>query len=384
MIQSFDWSVRWWQPYVLLSTGNRRAEETLLLDYIPLNHFYVIYYAFKYKHALIVLSTISALGSYILQPLAGSLFSVRMLPKTLGERDGSANSIRSIGLSPEVSDLNAFASSAGQFAEASVFNGLPDPPFVLENWSTAQFVFPTGDMLNGSVAVNTTAIQTNVNCANPLGTTLTTTNPANFSINATSVDGCGGGPAFFDPANAGQQYGVQAVANCGSGSTNASFQPVMFWYYTTAANGTHEARTVFCNPQIQLFDVMAYADLASGALTSVTTLGDYPKPNNVSGAPLNGNAYNGLIFDPSNDINVQARATATKAGIPNAIFRGAAQNSSGLQSSLTTIMDSAISQAAYIPLSAHFLTAILILEALTILYIHIRHHRARRRVVTIV
>ncbi|KAA1470826.1 hypothetical protein DENSPDRAFT_836724 [Dentipellis sp. KUC8613] len=411
LIQTCDWNVRWWQPYVLLSTGNRRAEETLLLDYVALNRFTILFNAYKFKHTLIMFSTFAALGAFVLQPLAGSLFSVRQLPST---HDSTADSIRVIGLSPDAWDLNAFASSAG-FAEAAVFNGLPDAPFIHGGWATAEFVFPVGSYLNGSVGVNTTAIQTNVNCANPLNTTLNTSVATNFSISGTSVDGCPGGPAFFDPDNAAQQYGVVSVPNCGSNApSNSSFQPVMFWYYHVKADGTHEGRTVFCTPRLQLFDVMAYADLSSGALTGVQTLDNYPKPNNVTGAPLDGNTYNGLFFAPSTDTNVQARATSIKSGIPNAIFRGAAQNSSGLQavfddptgfmnltSNVYTQYLALAAKSIYFlptdnqvfsrvtqlvprlwiePLTTHFLAAILILESLTILYIHISHHRARRLV----
>ncbi|TFY64148.1 hypothetical protein EVG20_g6049 [Dentipellis fragilis] len=434
LIQTCDWNVRWWQPYVLLSTGNRLAEETLLLDYVPLDRVSILLKAFKFKHVLIIFSTFTALGAYVLQPLAGSLFSIRQLPST---HDSTADSIRVIGLSPDLGDLNAFASSAG-FAEAAG-DYIHEPPFIHAGWATAEFVFPANNYLNGSVAVNTTAIQTDVHCANPISTTVNTNVATNFSISGVSVDGCAGGPAFFDPDNAAQQYGVLNVPNCGSNApANASFEPVMFWYYHVKADGTHEGRTVFCTPQLQLFDVMAYADLSSGALTGVQTLDNYPKPNNVSGTPLNGNVFNGLIFAQSSDTNIQARATSIKSGIPNAIFRGASQNSSGLQAvfddqdaftNLTTTVytqylalaaksiyflpadnqvfsrvtqlvprlwieyvllspSSRISRPKLIkptthlprPLTTHFLAAILILESLTILYIHILHHRARRLV----
>ena len=107
---------------------------------------------------------------------------------------------------------------------------------------------------------------------------------------------------------------------------------------------------MFCEPTIQLFDVVAFASLNNNSLTNVTIVDNYPKANNVSGAPLNGLPYNGhvflyfsifallimgvyrLIFDPSTDINVQSRANSIKSGIPNAIFRQAQQAPGGLSS----------------------------------------------------
>ena len=106
---------------------------------------------------------------------------------------------------------------------------------------------------------------------------------------------------------------------------------------------------VFCQPTIQLFDVIAFASLNNNSLTNVTIVDNYPKANNVSGAPLNGLPYNGhvisvlsicslshyvcrLIFNTSSDTNVQARASSIRSGIPNAIFRQAQQAPGGLSS----------------------------------------------------
>jgi hypothetical protein len=107
---------------------------------------------------------------------------------------------------------------------------------------------------------------------------------------------------------------------------------------------------VFCQPRIQLFDVIAFAFLNNNSLTNVTKVDNYPKANNVSGAPLNGIPYNGhvfsvlpiclflmkslyrLIFNSSPNINVQSRANAIRSGLPNAIFRQAQQAPGGLES----------------------------------------------------
>ena len=107
---------------------------------------------------------------------------------------------------------------------------------------------------------------------------------------------------------------------------------------------------MFCQPTIQLFDVVAFASLNNNSLTNVTIVDNYPKANNVSGAPLNGLPYNGhvffsyfsicslshyvcrLIFNASSDFNIQARASSIRSGLPNAIFRQAQQAPGGLSS----------------------------------------------------
>lgn len=143
------------------------------------------------------------------------------------------------------------------------------------------------------MAVNTTGIKTDVGCANPISLSLTTSDPRNFSVTATSVDGCNLGPATFDPTSAEQLYGVQPVPGCDGAPADPRFQPLFWWYYSLGANGAHNARGVFCVPRLHLFDVTAFAFLNNGSLTNVSTINDYPKPNNVTGAPLNGLPYNG-------------------------------------------------------------------------------------------
>lgn len=76
------------------------------------------------------------------------------------------------------------------------------------------------------MGINTTGIQTDVNCAHPNQLSLTpTSNPNNSIISATSIDGCSL-QVSLNPNNAEQQYGVVNVPNCGTSSTNVAFQPV--------------------------------------------------------------------------------------------------------------------------------------------------------------
>ncbi|KAI0262062.1 hypothetical protein BC834DRAFT_892909 [Gloeopeniophorella convolvens] len=407
MIYAFDWNIRMWNPYLLLSRGRAPADETLLLDYIAANRLTITYNALKLKHQFVLVSGFTALASQLFQPLAGAIFSIRQLPKT---SPSSAQSISAIGLSPNVDDLSAFAASAG-FAEAATFNGLSDPPFVHNGWATAEFIFPTSNYLNGSMAVNTTAIQTNTGCTNPLQLSLNTVNANQSEITAVSVDGCAVGPVLFNPNSVDQQYGVVNVPDCGSNSSDVAFQPVFFWFWQS---NPQEKAGVFCTPTMQLFDVTAFASLNNGSLTNVSIIDNYPKPNNVSGPPLQGVPYNGLIFDNSTNLNIMSRSISIKTGVPNAIFRQAQQapggplsvfqDPNGFLNYTTTIytrylalaaksnyfmpVDSKVSSQItqlvprlYIePVAGHALASLLLISALVISGLHFWHWRQRRDV----
>ena len=45
----------------------------------------------------------------------------------------SVISLKTLGLAPDVNDLSGFSAAAG-YAEAAVFQGLSDPPFVQGDW----------------------------------------------------------------------------------------------------------------------------------------------------------------------------------------------------------------------------------------------------------
>ncbi|KII84757.1 hypothetical protein PLICRDRAFT_94907 [Plicaturopsis crispa FD-325 SS-3] len=411
-----DWMIRWYQPYVNLSRNSAPAEESLLLDYIALNKLYTVWVSAKHGHWLLHVSTITALATYILQPLAGSIFQIRQLPFT---QDTNVTSISSIGLAPNIAALNAFSAAAG-FAEAAVINGLQDPPFIIGGWATAEFAFPENPVLNGSMTANTTAVQTNVNCANPTSQKLDTPGTGNYTITSTSTAGCTV-TAQFDPSSSEQQYGVSAVPNCGSTSTNATLQPVMFWYFHMRVdNGKPETRTVFCTPTIRIFDVMANAtrpdipnaNLNNGSLINVTSIDEYPKANNVTGSPLSGQAFNGVVFDPSPNSFVAARALTANSGVPGAIFRFASQLPNGPQTTfddtngflditkhvytqhlalvaksiyfvpgnqtIPAKMTSLMPRLWIEPLSGHALAVVLFLIGIVGIVVHFIHSRARR------
>ncbi|KAJ3997251.1 hypothetical protein F5050DRAFT_1446459 [Lentinula boryana] len=318
--RELDWHVRWYQPYVIMSRGNARPQESVLLDYVTAGSVFSIINSAKFKHRVITWSSVTALATYILQPLAGSMFQLQNLNTPTNT---NVNSTRAIGLS-DFSDLTAFVSSAG-FAEAAVFNRLPNPPFIQDSWTVAQFEFPNKDYLNGPNATPS----------------LTATNDG-FIINSTSVDGCTQTVELFNTNLSSQQYGVVADS---CSTVNITQSPVMFWFFHHAADGSPEARTVFCKPTLQAFNVEVMANMNNDSVINVKELNSNVPSNNVTGpysnSPFNGfvalrrlrvlseNAFISVIFENQTDPFIQARATATTNGVPGAIFRFAAQSPGG-------------------------------------------------------
>lgn len=102
----------------------------------------------------------------------------------------------------------------------------------------------------------------------------------------------------FNPSDAEGQYGVHAVPNCGpEASANVTFQPVMFWFFHADPGGANnQTAGVFCAPTIGIYDIEASLYLNTMALVNVTVLNDYAEANNVSGSPLDGQAFNGYVF----------------------------------------------------------------------------------------
>jgi len=329
MWRELDWNLRWFQPYIVLWKGQSPAEESLLLDYIALGPLLALFRAMKYKHRILFWSSLTATITYIFQPLGGSIFQIRQKNQI---EYANVTSTKAIGLAPDVDQLNAFVAAAG-FAEAAVFHNLSDPPFVRGGWATAEFTFFKNPGLNGTMQVNTTGIKTATNCSNPAEKPILAQLSGNlFSLTSKSVDGCTLN-VTYDPTASGIQYGVRDVPCPGNAaSADISLRPVMFWYFHNETDGTSEAKTVFCSPSIQAFNVRASANLNNGALYDVHQLSDYVPENNVTGSPLNGQAFNGVIFQANPNPFIQARAVATSSGVSGAVFRLASQSKNGLQS----------------------------------------------------
>ncbi|TCD70375.1 hypothetical protein EIP91_003727 [Steccherinum ochraceum] len=412
-----DWALRRLQPYVILADGKARVEDSLLLDYISMNQGIALWNSTRRRHWLILFSMLTAVVTNLFQPFAGALLSVKQIPS---EKGIQVNAATTVGLSPDFATLNAFLAAAG-FTEAAAFQGLPDPPFVHENWATSTITLPPNPGLNASLVLNTFGVRTNPNCENPVSVNLSTNDATNFAIAAATASGCSAN-VTFNPNSAEQQYGSTAVqpVSCGfNASVEQEFLPVMFWFFhlpdnTTGSSTVPQAKAVICSPTIELFNVEAKVDLSNSSLAEVTIISNYTAPNNVTGGDLNGKAFNGLALQqlagPNNPF-VSARATAIASGLPGAILRFAQQ--SGLQSffdsndaflNLTTqIYTQHLSVSAksiyFVPtsgnvdaswtslverivideLAAIALSALLILTGLIGLIVHFLHHRMRRR-----
>ncbi|KAF8881984.1 hypothetical protein BD779DRAFT_1754501 [Infundibulicybe gibba] len=395
MWRELDSMMRWYQPYVLLANGGARAEESLLLNYV---------------------GTDSAFAPSSLNNFENtdhhrySLFSLSSFPYSHFHTESSVTNINDVGLAPDVASLDAFAASAG-FAEAAVYHSLPDPPFV---WGVGPLPnllsFSTNPALNGSMAVNTTGIGTDVHCANPKDTPSIVMQGSNSSITSTSVDDCVH-TVFFNISSSDQQYGVDDIP-CGNASSNVSLRPVMFWFFNNRTDGNPpEARTVFCAPAIRAAYVTATADLNSGLLTNIIS-GDVPAPQrNLTS--LAGLAFNGVIFPDDPNPFVQARANVIRSSVSGAIFRSASQEVKGLQpvfdlpnglldkthqiytqhlalsaqsiyfvqvnSTLPAIMTSLLPRLWIDPFPAHLLAAILCFIGFVGVFIHLANIRQRRK-----
>lgn len=402
-----DWMLRWYQPYVTLSEGNAPAARSILLDYIALNRLTTLYYSLKHRHWLINVSTLTALSVVFMQPLAGSLFQVRQVSYTAA---ATATNMRSIGLSPTINQLTAFLASAG-YADAAVYNNLQDPPFVHGVWSASPFTAPAGSILNGTLAVNTTAIQTHVNCIKPTSFTTTNLTSSDFVLSATFSPSCNASLGL-NPNDGPDQFSVAAASTCAPSYQDQNFQPVIFWYYHLSDNGDALGTAVFCQPSIAVFVVTTTMDLNDGSMGDCTIVEPFEYTNNVTGNPLNGEAFNGVMFDASNNSYIIARALAINSGIPGAIYRFASQQPDGPQSvfddpygfvnatkniytqhlsiaaqtiyflpdnkTISAQLTSDISRLFIETLPAHLLSLLFICIGITSLIIHILHKRSRR------
>jgi len=68
----------------------------------------------------------------------------------------------------------------------------------------------------------------------------------------------------------------------------------MFWFFHRQDDDiqTPQAAAVFCDPTIGAFNVMAETDLSNSSIVGITPLDNVTTSNNVTGTPLNGQAFN--------------------------------------------------------------------------------------------
>ncbi|KAF5319193.1 hypothetical protein D9619_008744 [Psilocybe cf. subviscida] len=425
LFRELDWNVRVYQPYILMQKGSAPAESSLLLDYVRLGPMLSIFRAHYYKHKIVYWSSLTAVLTYAFQPLTGSIFQIRQaeqkdgeeiryllsLTKLTFELVTAVTSIKNIGLNNDpINDLNGFMAAAGYTDASAILNNVGDPPFVRNGWATAEVLFPANKFLNGTMSVSTAGIQTNANCSNPTATPVLNkvgnTNVVNLT--SSSLEGCTHSVSF-DPTAVTQQYGVEDVLCPGEDpGKDVRFRRVMFWFFDG-----QDARTVFCTPQISALNVTAIANLNDGSLINVVGGDPYIIDNNVFGAPQNGQAFNGVIFPPTDNSFIQARANATRSIVPGTIFHAAQLlKPNGVQtafsidnrmmdlttqfytrhlavsaksiyfvdqnSTLTANVSSLVPRLVIDPLPAHFLAIILIITGIIGMLVHFNHRRQRQ------
>lgn len=131
--------------------------------------------------------------------------------------------------------------------------------------------------------------------------------------------------------------GTSVLTQCGSVITPPQFATVLFWFFTYQP--TAQASVTFCTPNVTLVNVGATVDIASQNLTQVVEYGPVSvgsntatsSAGNITGAPLNGRAYNGIGFNLTNpDQFVLGRANSTQLQMPAAIFESAETSAEGL------------------------------------------------------
>lgn len=119
------------------------------------------------------------------------------------------------------------------------------------------------------------------------------------------------------------------------------------------------ASVTFCKPTLSFWEVTAGVDIRTGNVTTVTELRPFSSSSafsslsaNVTGAPLNGRAYNGIAFDLTNpDPFVLARQNATRLQVPAAVYQAANQSPQGFADSFNGDALASLSNRVYVCIS---------------------------------
>ena len=146
--------------------------------------------------------------------------------------------------------------------------------------------------MNGTLGVNVTGVQTQVNCTQPTSFDATVISSSNVVLQATFSSDCNGSLSL-NPNDGSDQFSVMAASTCAPSFQDLDFQPVFFWFYHVTESGDSQGTAVFCQPSIAIFVVETTMNMNDGSLGKCTIIEPYNSTNNVTGDPLNGEAYNG-------------------------------------------------------------------------------------------
>ncbi|TDL20471.1 hypothetical protein BD410DRAFT_872067 [Rickenella mellea] len=324
---AIDWEVKSFYPYISMARGNVPAQDSVLLDYIRMKSVFSkldedVYESFcQLNLCYMVFSHASA--------QTGNPGQSHLSPHIT-----SSTSRWALGLDPSYATLNNFLAAAG-YADSNVTNGLNNPLFVVDKFAIADFQAPNDQFLTSKLTVNTTGIKSEANCTVPSALQLLPSADNFYTISANSTSGCSV-LLPINQTNAAEQYGVTLVPNCGPNPADSVFfQPIFFWFFHTRMdNNQWEARGIFCEPFIETYNVTATLDLDRNnlAISEVGAKIDVTNSvNNITGPPLSGKAFNGVVFPPAPDAFTTSRAVSIASTISGAIFR-AAERSNTLQS----------------------------------------------------
>jgi hypothetical protein len=334
-----DIEIKKMQPYIDLVHGDSPPQRSLLLDYTRTNNFFVWISAFWNQHYMVAIATLLVLLGLVFQPLAAAMFTVRdtfLAPPTVNVTNTGL-----LGLNQDDSfnDLTSFLSAAG-YASSSILYNLGSPPFIRDVYAVAPFNIPTNVATNGTVLANTTAVKTDANCH--LTTTVSTPIGQTGWQNNATYNGC----TFSYSVNQSTPhlFGTNIFEGC-IPNAPSWFQPIVIWFFTYDTTPPQGSAT-YCYPSISFWNVAVTVDIASSNLTSVQEISpinsssDSPLASlsgNLTGAPLNGLAYNGIQFNLTNaDQFVLARQSAVDLQLPSSIQQVAASSPGGLTAAFST------------------------------------------------
>ncbi|KAJ7598615.1 hypothetical protein C8J56DRAFT_914511 [Mycena floridula] len=343
-----DIEIKKLQPYVDLVDGDSPPERSLFLDYTRKSNFLIWFSAGRNRHYLVVFTSLMVLLCLTFQPLASSLLQVR--DAWLPLPDVTVSNTAAIGLNQnlEFDDLSSFLTAAG-YASASVLYNLPEAPFVHGQYTVTPFSLPPDIIVNSTVlAANTSAIKSDASCR-PVTVDMVLKPDGTGWTNSASLDGCS--MTWNVDHSAVTLFGAD-ILNC-TQAFPPQFAPVVFWFFTYQPSAMSSA--TFCYPTFTLWDVHVNLDLASGNITNVQELRTFTSASNfsessanVTGPPLNGNAYNGIRFNLINpDIFVLARQNATQLQMPAAVYQAAIHSPEGLVGSFQADQFVGLTQSVY-------------------------------------
>lgn len=328
-----DIEIKKMQPYVDLVHGDAPPHKSLLLDYTRTNNFVVWTSAARNRHWVVTVASLMVLVTLCFQPLASALLSVKNTWIPVPDVTRNTLSTVSLNQDPEFNDLTIFLTASG-YASANVGYNLQQPPFVWNTYTVAPFEIPKDLATNGTVLANTTAIRTDTNCV-AVSVTMTNHTDGSGWTNSLSHNGC---TLQWTVDHLAQNLFGTSTPQCADTTVPPQFQPVVFWFFTYVPSAKSSA--TFCAPSITLWDANVQLDLGSGNITMVHELRPFDPvtsnfgslAGNVTGAPLNGRAYNGINFTLANpnDKFIVARMNATQLTMPAAVFQAAVQSPQGL------------------------------------------------------